>query len=489
MPPTTRRCLLRAAGLGLAAALGGCAALQDDTTTTREPSARSPTSASPTDTTPTTRASPTASPTDTPGGDTTTPGPAALEARTREFLSLLGEGEFETAHGFLAPAAAEQLPAARIERVWTGVESEDGPYESVTDFQHGTSDGYRQVVATAVFDAGRRQVRLTFDGEDVVGFWVGSGQQYDWSRPDYVTPDAFGETDLTLAAPGDCSLGATLTLPAGSEPVPGVVLVHGSGPQDRDETVGPNKPFKDIAWGLASRGLAVLRYDKRTHACDVDPSALTIDEVVTDDALTAITRLRDHERVPDDRVVLVGHSLGATLAPRIADRDGRLAGAAMLAPLGRSVAAAIVDQSRYLFELDGELSEAEADRLDEIRATAERIRTLDIAEGEVAVTGGREYWRTLTAYDRFATANRLRIPLYLAFGGRDWQVTVDDDRRLWRDALADREDTRFETYPAANHYFMTGEGQPTRAEYFEEDQVARSTVEDLAAWTSRVTDR
>jgi dienelactone hydrolase len=492
MPRRTRRQVLGALGLGLSAALGGCSALQNGDATTTVTGTPSPAGTTTPATTPADRTSTATTSTQTtrdsdgPG----TPTEVTLEARTREFLALLGEGEFEAAHEELAPVATEDLPATRLERVWTGVEQQDGPYRTVTDFAHSTRNGYQLVVATALFETGRRDVRVFFDeAGDVAGFFVGSGATYDWSPPAYGQEDALTERELSLTATDDCSLGATLTLPTGSDTVPGVVLVHGSGPQDRDETVGPNKPFKDIAWGLASRGIAVLRYDKRTQACDVDPSALTIDDVVTNDALRAIARLRGHERVIEDGVVVVGHSLGATMVPRIAEREGALAGAAMLAPLGRSLADAIVDQSRYLFELDGDLTGTEADRLDEIRATAEQIRTLDIAEGEVVLSAGREYWRTLSAYDRFATARRIETPLFLAFGGRDWQVTVEDDRPLWRDALADREATRFETYPAVNHYFMAGEGQPTRAEYFEEGHVERSIVEDLAAWTSRVIDR
>ena len=73
---------------------------------------------------------------------------------------------------------------------------------------------------------------------------------------------------------GEWALPATLTMPAGTGPLPAVVLVHGSGPDDRDETVGANKPFKDLAAGLASRGIAVLRYDKRTKVHGAKVKAL-----------------------------------------------------------------------------------------------------------------------------------------------------------------------------------------------------------------------
>ena len=98
-----------------------------------------------------------------------------------------------------------------------------------------------------------------------------------------------------------------------------MVLVHGSGPNDRDETIGPNKVFKDLAWGLASRGVTVLRYDKRTYAyaTKFDERAvksLTVQGEVIDDALAALQLLLNREEIDPQRVFLLGHSLGATLA-------------------------------------------------------------------------------------------------------------------------------------------------------------------------------
>ena len=133
---------------------------------------------------------------------------------------------------------------------------------------------------------------------------------------------AFVERD-TAVVTGTIRLPATLTYPAGVARAPGVVLVHGSGPNDRDETVGANKPFRDLAHGLAGRGIVVLRYDKRSK---VAPLAFmgrpfTVDEEVVDDALSAAALLRGLPEVDPSRVVVLGHSLGGTLAPRIGERD------------------------------------------------------------------------------------------------------------------------------------------------------------------------
>jgi pimeloyl-ACP methyl ester carboxylesterase len=249
--------------------------------------------------------------------------------------------------------------------------------------------------------------------------------------------------------------------------------------------MGPNKPYKELAWGLASRGVAVLRYDKRTNACDVALSDVTIDDVVTDDALTAIERLRAHDRVAADSVFLVGHSLGGALAPRIAARDGTLAGAVMLAPGPvRPMAKTVRDQQRHLID-QRDLTDAEREQaLAEADALAENISSLDIDDDEVLLgLGGREYFSSLAAYDGPETAAKLDIPLFLAQGGRDYQVTDEQDLPLWKDALSGMSGVQFAVYDNLNHLFQHSDGPMTPSEYYEPAAVFdQRVVEDIGAF-------
>lgn len=147
-----------------------------------------------------------------------------------------------------------------------------------------------------------------------------------------------------------------------------MVLVHGSGPNDRDETVGPNKPFKDLAWGLASQGIAVLRYDKRTlvHSQSIDAQTLTVQEETVHDALAAVEVLRNHPDVDSASVYVLGHSLGATLAPKIGAAAPELAGLILLAGATRPLEDLILEQVTYLVSLDpSEEAEAELAKIEE----------------------------------------------------------------------------------------------------------------------------
>lgn len=421
---------------------------------------------------------------------TSTPGPTttqavdvqALRADAQQFVRDIASGDFQAAidgHSYTDQVAA-QLDVATLESLWQTQTSGLGTFSGLGDTQDGATQGYRVVVVTATFTDGEQLVRLVYDGQGRIAGLQFPPQSGTWSPPDYADPTTFTETELPLQATQSCSLGATLTLPKSADRVPGVVLVQGSGPNDRDETIGPNKPFKDLAWGLATRRIAVLRYDKRTATCAVDPATLTIDEEVTDDALTAVERLREHERISS--VAVVGHSLGAMLAPRIAARDADLAVIAMLAAPARPLPTLILQQIRYLARLDGTVTDAEQQQIDQTQRAVERIQSLDIPEGETVLGGGRPYWQSLQSYDQVATAKGLTLPRLFFQGGRDYQVTPEDDFQAWKDALSGISNVQFGQYARLNHLFMAGSGKPNPEEYYRQGHVSPAVVEDLAGW-------
>ncbi len=478
MPPTecNRRTLLQAVASTGLLTVAGCSS-SDDASTSTSPSNDDTTATAVTD-----------AMTDdsTPDESTGEPDVAALTQKATAVVTDWSNGDYEAMREPFTQRMREAVTTEEFEEIWSELTATKGPFVSISDTRYTTSQGYDVIVVTARFAEGQQQFTVTFDDQQRVAGLRAVPSTGSYSPPQYADKSAFTEQDRTIQATESCSLGATLTLPEGDESVPGVVLVHGSGPHDRDETIGPNKVFRDLAWGLASNGVAVLRYDKRTSACEVSPTEATMDRVITEDALAAVDVLRAEERVADGDVVVAGHSLGAMVAPRIAARDGNLAGIAMLAAPARSLPALLDDQNEYVANLDGTVTEAEQSFLDEIHAKTDRIRNLDIGPNETLFGKGRAWWQSLQEYDQIATAKDLSLPMYVLQGNRDYQVDPEEDYGRWQEALDGQSNVSFEQYDALDHLFMSGEGKSRPEDYFEPNSVAERVVTDLATWTQDI---
>jgi uncharacterized protein len=305
-----------------------------------------------------------------------------------------------------------------------------------------------------------------------------------WQRPLYSHPDSFTERELTIGR-DEWKLGATLTLPLGTGPFPGVVLVHGPGPNDRDETIYSNRMFRDIGEGLASRGIAVLRYDKRTlvYSDKMSEQAFTLEQETVADAVRAIVLLRQQAEIATHRVYVLGHSLGGYATPRIAGRDGKLAGLIFLAANARPIEDVALEQNDYLAHLNGGPTPQAQQRLDALKAEVAKVKSLQPGHQIPQILMGLPgaYLMDLKGYDPAGQAKQLSIPLLFLQGGRDFQVT-SKDFGIWKTALAGRTNATFKEYPPLNHLFMAGEGKPGPAEYLKGGNVGDTVISDLAMW-------
>jgi hypothetical protein len=256
---------------------------------------------------------------------------------------------------------------------------------------------------------------------------------------------------------GQYQLPAKLTLPEGPGPFPAVVLVHGSGPHDMDETIGPNKPFRDIADGLATRGIATLRYVKRTAQYGASlPANITLKEETVEDAVSAVALLRTTAKIDPKRIYVIGHSLGAYAAPRIGEADPAIAGLILLAGSTRPIEVLIDEQIKYL------------------GGTPEQAANLKKSVPP-------SYLKDL-ATDPVPLAKSLKMPMLILQGERDYQVTMEDFKG-WQTLAGPR--VKLKSYPAMNHLFQPGQGKATPAEYQRIAPFSPVVLDDIAAWIKR----
>ena len=282
-----------------------------------------------------------------------------------------------------------------------------GAFKGRTGTRTEERGGMRLVVMGCDFERAQVDAQIAFDAQERIAglsFRPQAQPAAAYTAPPYVNSAAFKEEDVVVDA-GGWPLPGTLSVPSGAGPFPAVVFVHGSGQHDRDETIGPNKPFRDLAWGLASRGIAVLRYEKRTrqHQQRVAQiqGSFTVKEEAIDDAVAAVALLRTRAVVRADRIFVLGHSLGAMLAPRIAAADPRVAGLVLMAGPVRSLEQSVVDQVRYLANVDGTVSPDEQTQINMADALMAAVRDLKPGDPPIQtmfVSAPASYWLDLKGY-------------------------------------------------------------------------------------------
>jgi len=410
---------------------------------------------------------------------------AGQAERAQAFLDLLDKGAYADAVAFFDDTMRQGLPADKLQEVWETLPRQVGPLKS-RGAARGERIGETDLVTTPLlFEKFSLDARIAFDAEGrMTGFRLVPAQ----SPPAAPAPPARGEREISLGE-GPHALPATFRLPTGEGPFPAVVLVHGSGPHDRDQSIGPHRSFRDLAEGLAAHGVASLRFEKRTraHPEQFADGRFGIDLETVDDAVAAVALLTNQPEIDASRVHVLGHSLGAMMTPRILQRAPQAAGGILLAAPARPLEAIILEQFEYLASLQDEPSQAAAvaAQLDAVSEGKAAVEALDasVPDAQPLLLGlPAAYWRSLAGYDPVEMAAGLPQPLLVLQGGRDYQVTVEGDFARWQSLSADSERVHLKLYPELNHLFIAGEGRSRPEEYLQAGEQDPRLAIDIADW-------
>ncbi|MDO4344117.1 MAG: alpha/beta fold hydrolase [Eubacteriales bacterium] len=465
----------------------------------------------------------------------------ALEEDARSVAEAMREGAFDKVTEKFDDRMAAALDEKKLKESWDSVTAMVGGFVEEVSAEGAWQDGYYAVEVLSRYEKNGLLVRVVYDeDEKIAGLLItfaDPGEQEDEKGAGEAESSALdgrsdiAEEEVEVIADTSMPLNGTLTLPeeaaeqkpaeddarqkqqeeaaeddagqkqqedaAEQQPetvskIPAVILVHGSGVSDRDEEILGNKPFADIAYGLAKRGIAVLRYDKRHYVYPENAqelgTALTLREETLDDVDAAIRLMEEDARIDQNRIFVLGHSLGGMLTPAIAAEHPKLAGVISMAGSLRPLWEILYDQIQEAIASEDEESlTAEEKTLfeEQKRQAGEDIRVLrgdfsDLPEDTMLLGIAVGYWKSLKEYQGMNFIDEVTMPMLILQGDADFQVYPDKDYRLWQDTLKDRDNVTFHLYEGLNHLMMPTQGKRDISEYAAKSHVSDQVLDDIA---------
>jgi len=381
--------------------------------------------------------------------------------------TLLIDKNAEKAHTFFDASVAGQVPVAELKSLPEQLESQLGKFKNILEINNEKDSYYYY----SEFEKSKLDIQITFSGEDkIIGFFF---------VPHKIFDKADDKTALKIKS-DDIELKGTLLQPTQNGQKKLVIFVHGSGPQDRDETIGENKPFKDIAEYLLNNGISSYRYDKRTYS---NPETFndksTVEQETINDAVNVANYFKNNEQFKGYQIVVLGHSQGAYLMPEIT-KKAKASKYIFMAGNARPLQDVIVDQFNYIYTIDPtRISNEEVQNMKkQVDFLQSKNFNLDSPKSELPLGLSASYWNYLVDYKPLEAVKSIKSPMFFAQGGRDYQIT-EKDFTLWKNQLKNNKTAVFKFYPSLNHIFIKGTGQASPKEYEIKGNVDEEFLKDL----------
>lgn len=278
----------------------------------------------------------------------------------------------------------------------------------------------------------------------------------------------------------EIELNGTLLQPSENNNKRLIIMVHGSGANDRNETRGENKPFKDIAEYLLKNGISSYRYDKRSYSYpETFDDQSTVEQETINDAVNASNYFKNNENFKGYQIIILGHSLGAYLMPKIAIKSNA-SKYILLSGNARPLQDVLLEQFEYLHKISPTtVSDTDVQNLKK-KVLFLNSGKLDFntPSNELPLDIPAAYWKYLNDYKPLEVIKSINAPMFFAHGGKDYQVT-ERDFMLWKNNLRNSKDTVFKFYPDLNHIYIKGSGVPLPKDYETKGNVDKVFLNDL----------
>jgi fermentation-respiration switch protein FrsA (DUF1100 family) len=418
---------------------------------------------------------------------------ALAEAPEDIFIDLLSKGEGTEAAKYVNTSAAEALPTPVLNQLWKSLEQQFGPITKEPTAKKVAQDTvHRNITYTFTSKSSPLNVIVRMDANGLVDDIYISPEIPDvYQKPSYDNPNTYTEEAITIGE-GKFTLPGTLTLPKGEGPFPVVILVHGSGANNQDEAIGGAKPFRDLAVGLASQGIATVRYDKvtYTHSYKITSQPkFALKHETVDDANRAVLFVKSNKKIKPDAIFVAGHSQGGFALPLIIANDTGhdIAGGISLAGPSTTFADVIVEQTtNYVsrakelgldvkpYEQQAEYFKGFADLLNDKQYSKDNLpKDFPLPSAY--------WWYEQRDYVPTELAKTQNTPLFIIQGENDIQVSMKQFNG-WKTALQTHTNVSFKSYPNVNHILASYEKPSIAQEYLQPSNVSEQIIQDIAKW-------
>jgi hypothetical protein len=392
-----------------------------------------------------------------------------LEIGKAFISSLFLNKDFEKSYSFFDEVFTKEVSISSLDDVTKQIESQLGKFNNIIEINNTDNVYYFY----SKFDNQNLDIVLNFNkNKKIIGFFFVPHKEIKLEN-------SLGKEHDIIS--NDIKLKGTLLVPENDNLKKLVVFVHGSGPNDRDETVFENKPFKDIAENLYEQGISSYRFDKKTYS---NPESFndksTIDDEVTTDIVNIINYFKQDTEFSQYEIIVLGHSLGANLLPRIANKTNIISKIILLAGNARPLDMLIMEQYEYLYQLSPtqELKDDLQKIKEQIAVLNSKNFSLTTPKEKLPFNLSAYYWKSVLEYNPIKEIQKVKIPILILQGERDYQVTMKDFA-IWENSLKNNPKTTFISYPKLNHLFMSGEGIVEPKEYAVKGNVDDKVINDI----------
>lgn len=383
--------------------------------------------------------------------------------------SLLIEKDYSKAYSYFDETVKTKISETILKETAEKLEVQLGKFKSVIE----TTNEKEAYFYYSDFEKMKLDIKISFnENRKIIGFFFVTHKEFR-------KEDSLGK-DLNIKS-NNIELKGTILIPENGNLKKLVIFVHGSGPNDRDETIFENKPFKNIAENLYENGISSYRFDKRTLT---NPKSFngksTIDDEVTNDIVNIITYFKKDSLFSNYEIIVLGHSLGAYLMPRIANKSNQISKIILLAGNARSLDILIEEQYNYLYKLNPtqELKDAMQNSKEQVAFLNSKSFNLNTSKEKLPFNLSAYYWKSVLDYNPTKEIQKVKIPILILQGERDYQITMKDFE-FWKTILKNNKKASFISYPKLNHLFMTGDNLSEPKEYAIKGTVDEKVIVDI----------